>query len=213
MNKKQAAEALAELAASPAAGWIGNRFSNGTWLNKCMRCGVEETLGIPTHLRHPVNPAAVPEGFDETLHAWMRAFQIAHEGCVAPDTDTAPPVPSTTPDVDLKRILTCARHGERHWQGHVMCDACGQTYQTPYRAHQGAAPDRCRCGKPLLPPLAERIGDALGLQTGGVVIDAEGRRYQTPEAQDWMARAICYLCYRYFAKHHGGRVPIETGRN
>jgi len=94
-----------------------------------------------------------------------------------------------------------------------MCDSCGRTYQTTAPQKPGHAPEICRCGQRLLPPVPERVGDVLGLQTGGVVIDEEGRRYQTPEAQDWTARAICYLCHRWCAKHHEGRLPVEQRRN
>jgi hypothetical protein len=94
-----------------------------------------------------------------------------------------------------------------------MCDACGQIYQTTDARKAGYAPEICRCRHQLLPPETERVGDILGLQVEGIVIDEEGKRYQTPEAQDWTARPICYLCYRYFAKHHDGRVPLENGRN
>lgn len=74
-------------------------------------------------------------------------------------------------------------------------------------------PEICRCDQRLLPPAAERVRDVLGLKTGDIVLDEEGRPYQTPKAQDWTARPICYLCHRYVAKHHGGRVPVERGHN
>ena len=92
-----------------------------------------------------------------------------------------------------------------------MCDACGRTYQTTDEGQLGYAPEVCRCGQRLLPPAAERVGDVLGLRTGGVLIDEEARQYQSPEATDWTARPICYLCHRRVAKHHGGRVPIDRG--
>ena len=79
------------LAASPAAGWIGNRFIDGgtKLLQKCTRCGTEQVLELP-----PSTVAAFQAGkrgdalarmvlrdFDEKLFAWKRAFQLAHEGC------------------------------------------------------------------------------------------------------------------------------------
>ena len=90
-----------------------------------------------------------------------------------------------------------------------MCDACGRTYQTTAERQPGHAPEICRCGQRLMPPSAERAGDILGPRTDGA-IDGEGSQYQ---AQDWTARPICYLCHRYVAKHHNGRVPIEQGHN
>lgn len=124
-----------------------------------------------------------------------------------------PLFPAPSSSVTVKRLLQCEKHGPRRWQGHIMCDGCGRTFQTADARKPDATPDVCSCGQRLLPPVAERVGDVLGLQTGGVIIDEEGRRYQAPGAQDWTARPICYLCHRYFAKHHGGRVPVESGRN
>jgi hypothetical protein len=228
MNREEATRAIETLAASPASAWIGNRVVGGAWLQKCMRCGAEETIALPPNLR---SVADVPVGFDEALFRWKRSFQVAHESCAeassvndpagapngsAPrDPPPGPPGPPETPagDVTLERVLRCEKHGVRRWRGHVLCYACGRTYQTADHKKPGYAPDVCRCGRRLLPPDAERVGDVLGLQTGGVVVDEDGRHYQTPEAADWTARSICYLCHRYFAKHHGGRVPVERGRN
>lgn len=214
MNRKETARALDELSASPASKWIGNKLVGGMWLQKCMRCGAEETLVLPSGVRGPED---VPAGFDEKLFDWKRSFQIAHEGCVETSgfaVDARPTGPcSAVPDVTMQRILHCAKHGLRRWRGHIMCDACGRTYQTGDARESKYAPEICRCGRRLLPPAADRVGDILGLRTGGVVIDEHGRRYQTPEAQDWTARSICYLCFRYFAKRHGGRVPVEGARN
>ncbi len=213
MNREEAARAIEVLAASPASRWIGNKIVTGAWLQKCMRCGVEETLALPPDVH---GPGDVPAGFDEEMFRWKRAFQVAHEGCAevssVADARPAEPCP-TTPDVIMKRVLRCEKHGLRRWRGHVLCDACGRTYQTANARGADYAPETCPCDHRLLPPVAERVGDVLGLQTGGVVVDEEGRRYQTPEAQDWTARSICYLCHRYFAKHHGGRIPVERGRN
>ena len=79
MNQEQSLRALAELAASPAAKWIGNKLlANGMLLVKCTRCGAEDKLQIPSNVRSPLD---VPAGFDEKLFAFKRGFQIAHESC------------------------------------------------------------------------------------------------------------------------------------
>lgn len=80
MTREESIRALEELAAAPASKWIGNKFvDGGKLLQKCMRCGAEQTLTIPPNIK---GPADVPRGFDEKLYTWKRAFQIAHEGCV-----------------------------------------------------------------------------------------------------------------------------------
>jgi hypothetical protein len=80
MNREQSLRALAELASSPAAKWIGNKLlADGTLLVKCTRCGVEDTLKMPSNVRSPLD---VPVDFDEKLFTFKRAFQIAHEKCV-----------------------------------------------------------------------------------------------------------------------------------
>jgi hypothetical protein len=78
MTREESLRAMADLASSPAAGWIGNKFGDSMLFQKCMRCGAEESLKMPPNVR---GPADVPAGFDEKLFAWKRAFQIAHEGC------------------------------------------------------------------------------------------------------------------------------------
>lgn len=79
MNREQSMRALAELAASPAAKWVGNKLeADGTLLLRCARCGGEDKLKIPTNVRSPLD---VPVGFDEKLFAFKRGFQVAHEGC------------------------------------------------------------------------------------------------------------------------------------
>ncbi len=79
MNREESLRALAALAASPAAKWIGNKLlDDGRLLVRCTRCGAEDTLTMPSNVRSPVD---VPFGFDEKLFAFKRAFQIAHEGC------------------------------------------------------------------------------------------------------------------------------------
>jgi hypothetical protein len=209
VNREQAARAIEVLAASPASRWIGNKIVDGTWLQKCVRCGAEQTLALPLNVHGPED---VPAGFDERLFDWERSFQVAHEGCteVSPVADACPAEPCpVAPDVTMKRVLHCEKHGLRRWQGHVMCYACGRTFQTQARKKPGHAPEICRCGQRLMPLSAERARDILGPRTDGV-IDGEGSQYQ---AQDWTARPICYLCHRYVAKHHNGRVPVEHGRN
>jgi hypothetical protein len=78
MSPEEALRAVETLAASPAAGWIGNKFVGNALLQRCMRCGAEQTLAFPPNTR---GPADVPAGFDEKLFVWKRAFQIAHESC------------------------------------------------------------------------------------------------------------------------------------
>ena len=79
VNREKSMLALAELAASPAAKWIGNKLeADGTLLVKCTRCGGEDRLKMPSNIRSPLD---VPVGFDEKLFAFKRSFQIAHESC------------------------------------------------------------------------------------------------------------------------------------
>jgi hypothetical protein len=80
MNREESMRAAAELAASPAAKWIGNKFIDGgtKLLQKCMRCGAEEALKMPPNVRSPTD---VPTGFDEKLYAWKKTFQVAHARC------------------------------------------------------------------------------------------------------------------------------------
>lgn len=70
-----------------------------------------------------------------------------------------------TPDVTMKRVLRCEKHGSRTWRGYIMCDACGRTYQTTDERRSGYAPEICRCGQCLLPPAAERVGPAASSLT------------------------------------------------
>lgn len=84
MNREEAMRAAEALAASPAAKWIGNRFVSGVLLQKCMRCGAEQTLELPPKISRPSD---VPPGFDEKLFAWKRDFQAAHESCPEPDDE------------------------------------------------------------------------------------------------------------------------------
>jgi hypothetical protein len=78
VNREEGLRALATLAASPAARWIGNKLEGGMWFLKCLRCGSEASLKMPSNVR---SPADVPMGFDEKLYVWKRDFQGAHESC------------------------------------------------------------------------------------------------------------------------------------
>lgn len=223
MDSKRSLLAVAELESSPASRWIGNRLTDDgrrrSWLQKCMRCGAEVTLSIPRSFDSP----EAADAFDERLFRWKRSFQIDHEGCVDGDlaSRSAPasaPRSAPAPDpevlgVTMKRVLTCVTHGVRTWQGHVMCDSCGQTYQAASARGPGDAPDVCGCGSALLPPPAERVGDALGFGVGGLALDGRGRSFVTHHSPDWSARPICYLCFRHFKRRCGGRVPVDRDRN
>jgi hypothetical protein len=79
ITREETIPAAEAFAASPAAGWIGNKFAGNTLLQRCMRCGAEQTLAFPPNIR---GPADVPVGFDEKLFTWKRAFQVTHESCV-----------------------------------------------------------------------------------------------------------------------------------
>ena len=78
MNREETRRAIDVLSASPAAKWIGNKLVGGVLLQKCTRCGAEQTLELPPNIS---SPADVPPGFDEKLFAWKREFQVVHEGC------------------------------------------------------------------------------------------------------------------------------------
>jgi hypothetical protein len=90
MTREEVQRAAEALASSPAAGWIGNKFVGNTLLQRCMRCGAEQTLAMTSTAmtafqgRQRGGDVArhVPPDFDEKLFAWKRAFQLAHESCV-----------------------------------------------------------------------------------------------------------------------------------
>lgn len=90
MNRDQAARAAEELGKSPAAKWIGNKLVDGTLIQKCTRCGAEQTLKMPTAAVKAFQGGArgtavathVPPDFDAKLFVWKRDFQLAHESCV-----------------------------------------------------------------------------------------------------------------------------------
>lgn len=91
MNRDESLRAAEVLAASPATAWIGNRIDGDVLLQCCTRCGTKEQMKLPAGLlaafqggkRGDALAAQVPEDFDAKLFAWKKAFQIAHEGCVA----------------------------------------------------------------------------------------------------------------------------------
>ena len=105
---------MEELASSPAAKWIGNKFvDDGTrLLQKCTRCGTEQVLEIPSMK----TPADVPIGFDEKLYAWKKAFQIAHAGCTAPA-----PEPTIVDHAYLSAGDTPYASGDRPYTGCFLC--------------------------------------------------------------------------------------------
>lgn len=78
-NAAEVLRAIDELAASPAANWVGNKIVGDAWLQVCIRCGAEQRLELPPSICSPVD---VPSGFDQELLRWKRDFQRAHEGCV-----------------------------------------------------------------------------------------------------------------------------------
>jgi hypothetical protein len=116
-------------------------------------------------------------------------------------------------DRKIARLLNCADHGARVWQGHVMCDACGRVFQTKSDKQPRFAPPKCPCGSALIPPPSAKIGDDLfGLSVAGTgaILDEDGNvvdAFKTHESQDWSARPICYLCFRQIDKRCGGRIP------
>jgi hypothetical protein len=123
-------------------------------------------------------------------------------------------------DPKILRLLKCETHGNRRWKGHVMCDGCGRAYQTESEYLPRVAPRICACGKQLMPdgPKGDKLGMVAQDQQGGVVSAfipaggglAEGPELATYEDQKFMARPICYLCYRLIDKNHKGRVPNWT---
>jgi hypothetical protein len=92
VNREESLRAMEELANAPAAKWIGNRLDDTRLLQKCTRCGAEQTLELPTGVLQQMRPnvavvanaflrQAVPAGFDEQLYEWKKKFQVAHAGC------------------------------------------------------------------------------------------------------------------------------------
>jgi hypothetical protein len=89
VTRKEALQATAALAASPAAKWIGNKIVDGQLIQKCMRCGSQEVLAMPVEAMKALQRGArgdalarlMPADFDEKLYTWKRAFQNIHESC------------------------------------------------------------------------------------------------------------------------------------
>lgn len=109
---------------------------------------------------------------------------------------------------EMIRYMVCETHGNTKWQGHIMCDDCGRVFQTKQSKAPLFAPQVCPCGQKLLPPQDVAIGDdILGTYTDGILVAADGARKTTHADADWRARAICWLCFRRYARKHNGRVP------
>jgi hypothetical protein len=122
----------------------------------------------------------------------------------------------------ILRILRCHSHGDRKWQGHVMCDTCGWVYQTSDSRKHRYAPQVCegkreapfgsgnfvRCGAPLMPiaPVGDRLG-LVGNAVFGVDPSAPPVNLGSYADADFTARPICYLCFRQVDRHHYGVVP------
>ena len=108
----------------------------------------------------------------------------------------------------IARYLQCPRHGDRKWQGHVMCDACGRVWQTEDERAPRFAPETCPCGVALMPPPTEKVGeDSLGFAAGGILVDLEdGNILKAKIDARWSARPICYCCFRFTVKKNNGRV-------
>lgn len=92
MNREESLHAMEELANAPAAKWIGNKIDGTRLLQKCTRCGAEQTLELPVGVLQQMRPnvavvanaflrQAVPVGFDEQLYEWKKQFQATHAGC------------------------------------------------------------------------------------------------------------------------------------
>jgi hypothetical protein len=85
VTREEAIAAANELAASPAAGWVGIQIKagGGALIHKCARCGAEELLELPVPASALANnPALVPAGFDDKIFAWSRSFHKKHAICV-----------------------------------------------------------------------------------------------------------------------------------
>lgn len=118
MNREETRRAIDVLSASPAAKWIGNKLVGGVLLQKCTRCGAEQSLELPPNIS---SPADVPPGFDEKLFAWKREFQVAHEGCVTHEAQA-----QVVDHAYLSAGDTAAASGDRAYVG---CFLCGRPRQ------------------------------------------------------------------------------------
>jgi hypothetical protein len=91
MNRDEALHAAEILGSSPAANWIGTKFTDdgSRLIQKCMRCSAEEELELPAAAAHAFRTGVrgdavaklVPQDFDTKIFSWKRAFQRAHERC------------------------------------------------------------------------------------------------------------------------------------
>lgn len=115
-------------------------------------------------------------------------------------------------DMKIERLLSCHLHGNRRWQGHIMCDSCGLIFQTKNPKGARYPKETCACGVRLMPH--NPIGDALGVASGDHLlwISRDGADAEAPKATetegDFAAWPICWLCHRAILKQHNGRVPI-----
>ena len=99
---------------------------------------------------------------------------------------------------EFKRIMLCQSHGSRFWLGHIVCATCGLIYQTSDEDKPRHAPRVCSCQSQLMPPTRQPHGDVLGTAGSGVAVMSDGTLVQGSEyPDDWSARPICYLCFRY----------------
>lgn len=116
----------------------------------------------------------------------------------------------------MLRMIRCETHGIRRWKGHVICDGCGRVFQTDEDDKPRFAPRGCPCGAELMPPASEQVGDKLGLTIAGTgTIYSDGHRvdsFRTRDSSDWLARPICYLCYRMIVKKWKGTLPDWEAR-
>lgn len=122
MNREETRRAVDVLSASPAAKWIGNKLVGGVLLQKCTRCGAEQSLELPPNIQAPTD---VPPGFDEKLFAWKRDFQIAHEGCVVREEQ----VVEEARIVDHTYLSAGDAAGASGDRPYVGCFHCGRSRQ------------------------------------------------------------------------------------
>jgi hypothetical protein len=76
-------------------------------------------------------------------------------------------------------ILRCESHGNRRWEGHILCEACGRVYQTKDAAKPYFAPEVCACGA-IVMQRADRSGRT---GVGGVSDIDEGARLDEIDAE------------------------------
>lgn len=145
---------------------------------------------------------------DAARQIWTMIEELAKEaGTMPPAPDHAP-----TPELKMLRILTCGTHGNRKWNGHVLCSSCGRVWQTSHPNKPRFAPFECKCGAQLLPDKEDRVGDTLGLfnKDGSTAVSTKNDisiQLRPYEEGDASARAICDHCFRKIDKKFGGKVP------